>query len=162
MVVRIQQRHDTTNNWLEADPILFPGEIGIETDGHQRMKIGNGVSKWSELPYFDREGVHTYGDEQVSGEKQFLDNIVVGSDESEEANANITVNGDISVTGAIDGVISNAISDELGNNIVDYYQRKLANENSFIDKLCIIFSTASVSDFLEYPITTSFWTCPFE
>lgn len=133
MVVRIQQRHDTTNNWIEADPILFPGEIGIETDGHQRMKIGNGVSKWSELPYFDREGVHTYGDEQVSGEKQFLDNIVVGSDESEETKANVTVNGDISVTGAIDGVISNAISDELGNNIVDYYQRKLANENSFID-----------------------------
>lgn len=133
MVVRIQQRHDTTNNWLEADPILFPGEIGIETDGHQRMKIGNGVSKWSELPYFDREGVHTYGDEQVSGEKQFLDNIVVGSAESEETKANVTVNGDISVTGAIDGVISNAIADELGNNIVDYYQRKLANENTFID-----------------------------
>lgn len=36
--------------WAELDPILMPGELGIDaTNGF--MKIGDGIHKWSEMDY---------------------------------------------------------------------------------------------------------------
>lgn len=65
---RIVLRNDTTAAWSEAnDPVLLKGEVGIEFDPSAvteenvkadykvKMKIGDGVSKWSELPYFGGE-----------------------------------------------------------------------------------------------------------
>jgi hypothetical protein len=48
---RVQMRHDTAANWTAFNPKLLSGEIGIETDTN-RMKLGNGTSNWSALPYF--------------------------------------------------------------------------------------------------------------
>lgn len=50
MANRIQFRRDTAANWATYDPVLADGEIGIERDT-QRFKLGDGVSKWSALPY---------------------------------------------------------------------------------------------------------------
>lgn len=57
---RIILRNDTTNNWtaVKDTVTLLKGEVGIEFDpsaseSHRvRMKIGDGVSKWSGLAYF--------------------------------------------------------------------------------------------------------------
>ena len=50
---RIILRHDSVENWKnEAMPLLLKGEIGIEFDGDKtRLKVGDGTSTWSELPY---------------------------------------------------------------------------------------------------------------
>ncbi len=48
---KILFRGDTKENWLNTDPILHEREFVIETDSN-RLKIGNGVNKYSELPYF--------------------------------------------------------------------------------------------------------------
>lgn len=50
---RIILRHDSVENWKnEAMPLLLKGEIGIEFDGDKtRLKVGDGASTWSELPY---------------------------------------------------------------------------------------------------------------
>jgi hypothetical protein len=45
MAIRIQLRRDTTTNWTTNNPILLPGEIGVETDT-LKFKIGNG-SRWN-------------------------------------------------------------------------------------------------------------------
>lgn len=45
-----QQRNDTAANWLLVNPILLRGELGVELDTG-KMKIGNGRSTWSALPY---------------------------------------------------------------------------------------------------------------
>lgn len=52
MAVRMQQRRATAEQWLLADPILEPGEIGYETDTNS-FKIGDGVNNWSLLDYFE-------------------------------------------------------------------------------------------------------------
>ena len=36
--------------WVSINPVLLEGEIGIEA-GSLRVKIGDGVHKWSDLPY---------------------------------------------------------------------------------------------------------------
>ena len=43
MAVRIQIRRDLATNWSTNNPLLYPGEIGIETDT-LKMKIGPAVS----------------------------------------------------------------------------------------------------------------------
>lgn len=53
---RMWQRRDTAAEWLAKDPVLAAGEIGVElgatASAAQRLKVGNGTSKWSELAYF--------------------------------------------------------------------------------------------------------------
>jgi hypothetical protein len=48
---RIVLRQDTAENWTENDPILLSGEFGFETDTN-KLKLGNGRGKWTELSYF--------------------------------------------------------------------------------------------------------------
>ena len=47
---RIVLRNGTSSEWITYDPILYEGEIGIETDTN-KFKIGNGSDLWTELPY---------------------------------------------------------------------------------------------------------------
>ena len=51
----MQQRRGTSTQWTNADPVLAAGEIGVETDTNQ-FKIGDGVSVWSDLSYFQNLG----------------------------------------------------------------------------------------------------------
>jgi hypothetical protein len=48
---RIRLRRNTKNTWTALNPILDPGEPGLEIDTG-KLKIGNGVARWSELFYF--------------------------------------------------------------------------------------------------------------
>jgi len=48
MSVTIQLRRDTAANWTSVNPILFQGEMGVETDT-LKAKLGDGVTHWSSL-----------------------------------------------------------------------------------------------------------------
>ena len=48
--IKFQLRRDTSSNWTSANPILYAGEPGIETNTGQ-MKVGDGVKTWNQLPY---------------------------------------------------------------------------------------------------------------
>jgi len=50
MSTKILFRRDTSANWVLVNPILLPGEIGIETDTY-KFKIGNG-SRWNQQPFY--------------------------------------------------------------------------------------------------------------
>jgi hypothetical protein len=55
---RIILRNDSTANWLSDEvQTLLKGEVGIEflADGKVKMKIGDGVTTWANLPYFGEE-----------------------------------------------------------------------------------------------------------
>jgi len=58
MAVRIQHRRDSTADWQAADPTLAEGEIGLDND-LRRIKVGDGSSAWSVLPYFGAYGYST-------------------------------------------------------------------------------------------------------
>ena len=54
--VRIALKHDTLENWEQNDLVLLKGEqvaVQIPDDNIPRTKIGDGVHKFSELPYTD-------------------------------------------------------------------------------------------------------------
>ena len=54
MAVKIQLRRGTAAQWTSANPILYEGEFGFETDTRQ-YKIGDGVHAWNDsvnLPYY--------------------------------------------------------------------------------------------------------------
>lgn len=48
--VRVKHAYLSAAEWFSKDPILQAGEFGIENDT-QKFKIGDGVKKWSNLPY---------------------------------------------------------------------------------------------------------------
>lgn len=55
IVQRMWQRRGTAAEWAAQDPVLAAGEIGVELGATaadpQRVKVGNGVSAWSALPW---------------------------------------------------------------------------------------------------------------
>jgi hypothetical protein len=48
--VQLQHRRDISSNWSLNNPILAPGELGIETDT-QKIKIGDGTNTWTGITY---------------------------------------------------------------------------------------------------------------
>ena len=72
---RIVLRNDSSAKWLENDDVvLLKGEVAIEfnpdatTAGKKvKMKIGDGVTTWANLPYFGGEEAHVYEAEVAKG-----------------------------------------------------------------------------------------------
>lgn len=54
--VKISLRTDDLSNWTSVNPILLEGEIAIVVDENknEKIKIGNGISAFNELKYFNQ------------------------------------------------------------------------------------------------------------
>ena len=52
MAVQIQLRRDTASNWTTNNPTPAEGELCIEKDTI-KIKFGDGVTDWNNLPYFE-------------------------------------------------------------------------------------------------------------
>lgn len=52
---RVKQKRDTAANWEAKNPVILNGEIVfVDTSaGELRAKIGDGVKKYSQLPFSD-------------------------------------------------------------------------------------------------------------
>lgn len=64
IAVKHIQRNDTKANWLLSNPILSLGELGIETDTF-KIKIGNGVDNYANLPYLNNSTVSKISTQKV-------------------------------------------------------------------------------------------------
>lgn len=60
---RIQMRRGTTQQWTQVNPVLAAAELGVEftpleimDDPGVRLKIGNGVTNWNNLPHMGMRG----------------------------------------------------------------------------------------------------------
>ena len=65
MATKIQLRRDTLSNWTKADPVIMEGEIVLVSENadnpvYDRFKIGNGVNKFSELPFYQEKEEKRY------------------------------------------------------------------------------------------------------
>lgn len=49
--VRVKHRYDTEANWTSKNPVLLAGELAFSKDKNGRYKVGDGTSKWADLPY---------------------------------------------------------------------------------------------------------------
>jgi hypothetical protein len=55
VTARISFRKGTTAEWLASDPVLMSAEPAVDTT-ENKLKIGNGTDKWSELSYVENFG----------------------------------------------------------------------------------------------------------
>lgn len=51
-----EMRRGSASEWILSNPVLRSGEIGFVIDT-QQFKIGDGVTAWSGLPYFDNQHI---------------------------------------------------------------------------------------------------------
>lgn len=72
--VRIQNRYHSADEWFRINPVLAPGEIGIESDT-QKVKYGDGETAWRELKY--AAGGGTVSDNITAENVYFTENITV-------------------------------------------------------------------------------------
>ena len=58
---RISLKKDTSSNWTQNNPVLLDGEmiIVITNAGDVRMKIGDGTSTYTELPFTDEKIINS-------------------------------------------------------------------------------------------------------
>ena len=54
-IYTIQLKRGKAASWLALDPVLEPGEPGMEIDTG-KLKIGDGVKSWKELSYVGEDG----------------------------------------------------------------------------------------------------------
>lgn len=72
----IRLRGGTEYEWDTADPTLSARECGVTTDTH-RLKVGDGVTPWSSLPYSDALGSTNVPLTAVTGDYDVLTDDVV-------------------------------------------------------------------------------------
>jgi len=53
--VKFQLRRACSSNWNSTNPILAAGEPGFDTTNNC-LKIGDGIHRWTELPYLNSCG----------------------------------------------------------------------------------------------------------
>lgn len=61
----INVRSDSYDNWMSEDPVLGLGEIAYDKT-HKKIKVGDGICRWSELTYIGPDfnhGDYDFGDE---------------------------------------------------------------------------------------------------
>lgn len=98
---RIKHKFDTEANWRSNDPVLLAGELAFSSDTVGKYKIGNGGSKWSELPYaFSNElaKIGTIGDGKIVGTSPINASISNGVATISHVNSGITAGTYRSVT----------------------------------------------------------------
>lgn len=119
--VRVKHAYLSAVEWVNKNPILQAGEFGIENDT-QKFKIGDGVTKWSNLPYVS-------GADSDSG--IVVDTVLSNTSTNPVQNKVIkkALDNKLDKTGTAD----KAMSDDAGNNIVDTYAKK-SDVNTALDK----------------------------
>ena len=83
-------RNGTELQWIESNPVLLEGEVGITMDTTpKKFKIGNGASTWNELPY-EKQSVNI---SDVSGLQGILNNKLDVPTQAEWDNFRLTLQG---------------------------------------------------------------------
>jgi len=105
--VQLQLRQDVAVNWTAYNPVLRAGELGRESDTG-KIKIGNGSTSWTSLPYQPFGGQITNADISATAEiavskladgaaRQLLQTDAAGT--GVEWTSNVDVPGTLDVTG---------------------------------------------------------------
>lgn len=71
---------DTVAGWTTNDPVLLVGQIGYETDGDHGLKVGDGSTAWTGLPYV---GGATPADQTLPPAQALDDDVLVLTEDGE-------------------------------------------------------------------------------
>lgn len=139
--LRIMQKKDTEANWISANPVLLNGEIIlVETPDRVRLKVGDGSSRYLDLPFTDLDIYNKVNDKANTDHKH------------EFARGRVTVGED--------GITSITVpSAVLSNNQIDYsvlvYQNGLLLEQDIhytigTGIISLVDTSAKVGDIFSF------------
>jgi hypothetical protein len=123
MATRMQQRRGTAAQWVSTNsgngPILNAGEIGYETDTN-KFKIGDGTNHWINLDYFiDASSTANAFETTLQVTDPTADRTITLPDASgtvvlADGSGNVTVSGDLTVSGTTTTINSTTINATTG------------------------------------------------
>ena len=107
----ILHRRGTEEEWNSVDPVLATSEVGYVTSGPHsgNFKLGDGTSKWSELPYAGAVGTGYVTSDSIANET------IVNADISPNAEIDVSklsgvvsqTNGKVTTASNSDSVVRN-------------------------------------------------------
>ena len=150
ITTKIVLRNDSAENWqaIENSAILLKGEVGIEySAAGVKMKIGDGISTWANLPYFVSGGgiaelpeSFTWGD-------------LLGSEEIGEKTTTETIGlNKPAISDIVDITILNANADIIDTKIVELSNRIVSIKeivDTYNEKINIAVESAAKVEGLE-------------
>jgi hypothetical protein len=107
LTTRQRQKYDTADNWAKNNPVLLAGEIGVESDTN-KMKVGNGTGKWSNLSYSGGNDVTLY---DTTG--QNIDGSMTQKAATDELATKVSYTDTIDTTGTKNVTLKNADNETL-------------------------------------------------
>ena len=187
MAIRIQLRKDAASVWDSADSVLKAGEFGFAWDSADsasfgRLKIGDGSTSWTNLPYFysagDSAGNYAsaggaatwYGDRAVVGGGSYgtnqLRNIIDYYDMTTPGNA--TDFGDLTVAReSMQGAVSDATyglyfggttyndTPQVHTNVIDYITIATTGNATDFGDMTVSGSRGAACGDATYGVSTS-------
>ena len=139
--VRIKNRRDTDANWISKNPVLLDGEIILVKDGegNTRLKIGDGVSTYTQLPYkvFDTITLPIY--ENYTLTKDNIKNVILSTGAYTITVPNVELNASF--------LIKSITSDD---SVTTVHPNGVTIENSFDD---ITLNNGEFIEIIQYSDT---------
>lgn len=122
MTYKIQLKRDVLANWEKFNPILADGEIGLVANldnpkKYTKLKIGNGVSKFSELPWFEQSGSGTTDYSELENKPSINDIILQGN--LSLSDLNIQEKGEYLTNEEVTNLITEALSNYYTKSSID-------------------------------------------
>lgn len=111
---RIQLKYDSYDNWLAADPVLKKGEMAIATipEGNTTsklqnlpnvvLKIGDGASKYSVLPFVSGLAADVYGWAKAATKPSYAASEISGLQDAIEQYSDYDTNTQYKIVQAVD------------------------------------------------------------
>ena len=173
----LQLKRGTAERWYTVNPILAIGEPGFVYDAN-KLKIGDGVTPWNELPYIEGSASETVNLVPVDGSLIIKDNTIDIGISAEPGNALVKKNDGLYVGAStsgnyaagdglqmVDGTFSIKLSDTthglqcvdgsmsiaLATKDADGAMSK--EDKAFIDAIPEIYATSEQGDALEATVS---------
>lgn len=138
LIARVCHAYATSAQWSNANPVLMSGEMGVESDT-QKYKIGDGVTKWSNLPYVSGvtvdEVLNATSLNPVANKTVYaaLQEKVTAEEIADTYAKKSDVSALLSTKLGVTATAYAATRDGAGNNIVDTYAKKTDIPNITVD-----------------------------
>lgn len=104
--IRLRNKRDTEANWEKKNPLILDGEIIVvtTTSGETRVKIGDGVKTYTQLPFLDEVLKDEINNKAAIATASTAGTIKVGNGLSISADGTLSVTTATYYTGTADPV----------------------------------------------------------
>lgn len=152
----IQHIRGTAEMWAEVNPILYEGELGLETDT-RKFKFGDGIHTWSELEYANNNADIDISDTENLVTKTYLEEYIAQQNKNYVtqdfvSNSISNATKDFVTQNDVNNSLSNIVTLDEVNVIKGGFAASLKYANAVENNEVFVYITTELKDTYTQPI----------